>query len=66
MTSSISNRFASVEESILEDVSILNSKLPASKCQSYISILEDGLDQLAVLGDIAPDVHGKNSDKPVF
>ncbi|KAJ3036130.1 hypothetical protein HDV00_003042 [Rhizophlyctis rosea] len=38
--------------------------LPASKTQAYISILEDALEQLAVLGDIAPDV-GKTDNKPL-
>ena len=42
--------------------------LPASKAQAYIAIFEDAWEQLGVLGDIAPDLHGKgkNGDsKPV-
>ncbi|KAJ3052198.1 hypothetical protein HK097_006722 [Rhizophlyctis rosea] len=46
-----------------QDASI-EAILPLSKTQSYISILEDALEQLAVLGDIAPDV-GKTDNKPL-
>ncbi|KAJ3294720.1 hypothetical protein HK104_003326, partial [Borealophlyctis nickersoniae] len=38
--------------------------LPVSKAQAYIAIFEDALEQLAVLGDIAPDV-GKSDNKPL-
>lgn len=34
---------------------VLNLVLPGSRCQSYIAILEDALEQLLVLSDIIPD-----------
>ncbi|KAJ3095213.1 hypothetical protein HDU97_007141 [Phlyctochytrium planicorne] len=39
-----------------------SSAIPPYRCQAYIAIFEDALDQLTVLGDISPDV-GK-ADKP--
>ena len=65
------SRFETLEESILETLeqsSNIQSSinlLPAPKCQAYIAIFEDALDQLAVLGDITPEVHSKGGDKPV-
>jgi hypothetical protein len=54
----------SLEESTIgqQTVPALNL-LPAPKCQAYISIFEDALDQLAVLGDIVPEIY-KGNDKP--
>lgn len=59
-----------MSESIQEDVIVesnviqsLSNLLPAPKCQAYIAIFEDALDQLAVLGDITPELHNKNGDK---
>ncbi|KAI8853305.1 hypothetical protein BC829DRAFT_413822 [Chytridium lagenaria] len=38
----------------------MTNLLPISRTQAYIAIVEDALDQLTVLGDIAPDVGGGN------
>jgi hypothetical protein len=71
----VGGRFDAVEESVSEpplpDHSLTTSVvhlLPPSKAQAYTAIFEDAWEQLAVLGDIAPDLHGKgkNGDsKPV-
>ena len=50
------------EENIVESIHLqsLSNLLPSPKCQAYIAIFEDALDQLAVLGDITPELHNKN------
>ena len=50
------------EENIVESIPLpsLSNLLPSHKCQAYIAIFEDALDQLAVLGEITPEIHNKN------
>jgi len=42
------------EEITLDPEEDLNIVLPGYKCQAYISIFEDALNQLAVLADVVP------------
>jgi hypothetical protein len=56
----------SIQEDIILESNSIHSQsnlLPPQKCQAYIAIFEDALDQLAVLGDITPEIYNKNGDK---
>ncbi len=80
MSAFVASRFDTVDENSVETIrdSIpaapsSSNLLPTSKCQAYMAIFEDALDQLAVLADITPDIHSKRGlgpglgggDKPV-
>ena len=63
----MSENFESIIEDLEPDSPIVGQSvsnlLPPSKTQAYIAIFEDALDQLAVLGDITPEIHNKTGDK---
>ena len=62
----MSERFESIQEDAIVEsnmIQSLSNLLPYPKCQAYIAIFEDALDQLAVLGDITPEIHHKNGEK---